>query len=732
VLCLLIKWRYFENITSQTKLSSMFRPYYHKTIFILFSFLAVLKTYAQTIPDSLLVYDRGYQLPKIRKEDKVSTPKLAMALTQNMSSDLEKFNALFHWVASTVTYDYNKASNMNGNVDAQLSDILRKEKAICIDYAQLMDSLCYYVGLPSVTVTGMTKGNGFSVNDPLFFDDHAWNAVRLAGEWYVYDVTWAAVSESYRFTRFSDWLLRLQSALYSETRTKKYRIDYEKQSASAIRCDIPKKQQDSVLFTYKDGIKVYEVFAEILSMIPKRVVLRKNKDVNSFYYLTDPDLFVTDHYPSNPIWTLSSRITSASAFSADSLYYYNSRITAYDQRRHGVKCSACDAYMELPQLEKLRSYINQSLRSNPTNFFETASGYFDMSFLFLRGDSIELGRQPGNLDQDSALLYLKLAEKDYRKCILAAGKLFKIQYKNNVLLKKHHAIHVKNTSAEIKHSFNKLRVAALNTTRFKKNLSSTIQIYEKEVKELKKLIDKPLPTRVLKPAVEKRQYVIIDKLTRANHEIDSKINGLISSISARSIDLVELLKTTNDSILLMNYCLDMDNYYRQFYLENDNDLHVKTNLRQLNRVKTNFYQVASIELTKQTEEFGESYNLLVKLQQERLKNVEKIAASRYALQANENQSETSFYDFISDEIEAMKDHYCQIYSSFPIYNDLIRLSFGLYGNKKETYSLLTSNLKAEQVRFKARNEGIRNDRKRTASIANTNIKLIKLIFKDLK
>jgi hypothetical protein len=707
-------------------------PSIHKTITLLFGFLSLTEGYTQTIPDSLLVYDRGYTLPKIHKEDKESTSKLALELTANKTSDKEKFDALFHWVASTITYDFNKASKVDGNTQANLTDIVLTEKAICIDYAQLMDSLCFYAGLASVSVTGMTKGKGFSVGDPVFFDDHAWNAVRLDGEWFVYDVTWAAVSETYRYTRFSIWITGLQNKLYSKSRTKKYRITFEKQSPNAIQCEVSKEQQDSVLFTYQANIKAFEWGAQVLSYIPKRVVLRKEKEVRSFYYLTDPDLFVTDHFPSNPIWSLTNRIRTASEFSADSLYYHNVGITAYDQRRHGVKCAACDAYIEKPQLERLRTSIIQSQRATPNNYFASGEGYFEMALIFSQEDSIKLGYLPTTNMIDSTLFYIKQAEKEYRKCILASGKLFKLQYKSNVLLKKNHAVHYKKTSAEIKHTFNKLRLAALNTTRFTKNLNSSLTLFQKEVNELKKQSQKPAPTRVLKPSVEKRSYAIVEKLTRENQEIDRKINALVASSSQEAIELIKRLKTTNDTILFINKCLIFDNSYRQFFLLTDNDKLVKDNLRALNRIRSNFFQSVSVELTTQTEEFGESYKALLQLLGTRARNVNKIATLLHALQANETLDQPSFNAFIAEEIELIKTHYCQIHISLPIYTDVIKLSFRLFGNKKQTYQLLTENLKAEQIRFKARSEQIRYERKRSVNISSLNIKLIKRIVKQLR
>jgi hypothetical protein len=123
---------------------------------------------------------------------------------------------------------------------------------------------------------------------------------------------------------------------------------------------------------------------------------------------------------------------------------------------------------------------------------------------------------------------------------------------------------------------------------------------------------------------------------------------------------------------------------------------------------------------------------LLQLLGTRARNVNKIATLLHALQANETLDQPSFNAFIAEEIELIKTHYCQIHISLPIYTDVIKLSFRLFGNKKQTYQLLTENLKAEQIRFKARSEQIRYERKRSVNISSLNIKLIKRIVKQLR
>jgi transglutaminase-like putative cysteine protease len=78
-----------------------------------------------------------------------------MRLTENASTDKEKFDLLFRWVASNIEYDRKKYMSTRGNSIPNIKNILRRKKGVCLDYTYLMDSLCYQVGIQNVTVVGI-------------------------------------------------------------------------------------------------------------------------------------------------------------------------------------------------------------------------------------------------------------------------------------------------------------------------------------------------------------------------------------------------------------------------------------------------------------------------------------------------------------------------------------------------------------------------------------------------
>lgn len=89
------------------------------------------------------------------------------------ASDYEKVRYIYKKLIQKV--DYNLAAENNQNI---ISVFLGKE-TVCQGYASAMQYLLEQVDVPCVIVTGTAKGG-----------PHAWNLVRLDGEWYYVDATW--------------------------------------------------------------------------------------------------------------------------------------------------------------------------------------------------------------------------------------------------------------------------------------------------------------------------------------------------------------------------------------------------------------------------------------------------------------------------------------------------------------------------------------------------------------
>ncbi len=121
-------------------------------------------------------------------------------LTSGMTNDFDRVRAVFMWVAENIAYDGEAFSVRDiQNLDAE--EIFLRRKGVCGQYSVLFQRLATMAGLQAVVVTGLSTD--YPTEILLGNSNHAWNAVRLAGAWYVLDVTWAAghLDKNYVFQR---------------------------------------------------------------------------------------------------------------------------------------------------------------------------------------------------------------------------------------------------------------------------------------------------------------------------------------------------------------------------------------------------------------------------------------------------------------------------------------------------------------------------------------------------
>lgn len=116
---------------------------------------------------------------------------LATQLTRGAPTDQEKARALYEWVATNIRYD--AESFLAGRARARsASDVLRERVAGCDGYARLFEALAKDAGLEAVTVLGWAKGAGAKPGAFSAQPNHAWNAVKIDGQWRLLDATWGA------------------------------------------------------------------------------------------------------------------------------------------------------------------------------------------------------------------------------------------------------------------------------------------------------------------------------------------------------------------------------------------------------------------------------------------------------------------------------------------------------------------------------------------------------------
>lgn len=150
--------------------------------------------------------------------------QLADRINKDFDTDLHKARAVFTWVATNVGYDmkeYYSNSRIAYSYTSE-ADRLKKEeqfrnslarktirtgKAVCEGYSTLFAKVCDLVGLEAVIITGTSRNHQSQIGKLPTASDHAWNAVKINGKWYLMDLAWGAgvVTNQKKFVnRFND------------------------------------------------------------------------------------------------------------------------------------------------------------------------------------------------------------------------------------------------------------------------------------------------------------------------------------------------------------------------------------------------------------------------------------------------------------------------------------------------------------------------------------------------
>lgn len=105
--------------------------------------------------------------------------KILEKVTEDGMTDYEKELAIHDYIVAHGEYGYIKGEEKEQSYEAY--GILVKEKGVCQAYAEATQLLLHLSGIESKIVVGTDKEKG---------ENHAWNLVKLDGEWYQLDTTW--------------------------------------------------------------------------------------------------------------------------------------------------------------------------------------------------------------------------------------------------------------------------------------------------------------------------------------------------------------------------------------------------------------------------------------------------------------------------------------------------------------------------------------------------------------
>jgi len=255
--------------------------------------------------------------------------KLAGQINRDFKREDEKARAIYTYIATTVKYDnspaalgrkpikysYKTEAEKKAKVAAIENDLalqtLRTKKGVCHGYAMLYMILAEKTGLESEVVRGNAKALPTDIGKMPTNSNHAWNAVKVNGQWKLIDVTWGAggingnagtfafrFDDNFFFTNpdafflnhYPDdkkWLLTNKSATEFASLPLYYDLGYELQSPSAgVISSVNKglvpfkikgvKASDTVAYQYTSGAYSHKVTPKITNGVGEFHVLLDN------------------------------------------------------------------------------------------------------------------------------------------------------------------------------------------------------------------------------------------------------------------------------------------------------------------------------------------------------------------------------------------------------------------------------------------------------------------------
>ena len=140
----------------------------------------------------------------LTKEDFTSIESLSKALCKNINKDEKKVKAIHKWITHSIDYDFDLIIDVRPHFEYSSEEVFLTGKSMSEGYVNLMQSMLQVHNIPSQKVIGYTRlYNTDSALLPVY-NDHAWIAIYLNGQWQLADPTKDAGYIGYRRTNKVD------------------------------------------------------------------------------------------------------------------------------------------------------------------------------------------------------------------------------------------------------------------------------------------------------------------------------------------------------------------------------------------------------------------------------------------------------------------------------------------------------------------------------------------------
>lgn len=129
--------------------------------------------------------------------------KLAAELSANCETDLDALQAIYEYIIKNITYDDDKAANVEAGYLPDIDETLRTKKGICFDYAALTVAMLRSLSIPARLNIGYSGDIRHAWIDS-YIESIGWveNVIQFQGnEWEMIDPTFAAALGSSELTK---------------------------------------------------------------------------------------------------------------------------------------------------------------------------------------------------------------------------------------------------------------------------------------------------------------------------------------------------------------------------------------------------------------------------------------------------------------------------------------------------------------------------------------------------
>lgn len=134
---------------------------------------------------------------------------LSDKLTSSLTTEEEKFRAIYRWVCLNVDNDYRLFKKNQHNRRKLLNDadalkkwnqkisaevfrtLVSKHRTVCTGYAYLIKALAGHAGFSCEVIHGYGRTAQSNIGG-VGIANHSWNAIRLHNKWYLCDATWSS------------------------------------------------------------------------------------------------------------------------------------------------------------------------------------------------------------------------------------------------------------------------------------------------------------------------------------------------------------------------------------------------------------------------------------------------------------------------------------------------------------------------------------------------------------